>query len=611
MAGPFYIAWTDAGAAFDPVLHAREDVDIFAFDIEHGEGDFATLAATVRNPRIGLLAPGRKVWAWFSWFDGAQIKPLFFGRLVGVPDQLQDETVQFNFIARPRDFAEQKAALAETMKVRPYWDAIWFSDDTRDDPDNVLESRPELWHTDRITHVVSASSIINGEDGTLSFDGSQVPYDTVNLTYAQNALRKVNMTATVSWDQIGSGSLDLNGKLVSLTGGWTINSRTGQGLAGDWPKPQGSIGGGWSWGSGTFCNIIGGVVDSSIVGAPTPDRTGYLDGGFDTGLGVWGIDWGANPNGGVIKWAFHVAIPMITLQCGLSLDYNTTRRKSEVLSFTLETDVQSILTEPDDQEALDLTMSSSELTEAIDPGGAIPLAGTARSYFATDRGAQSLEYLIAIARANLLARARAVNISFDLPFPLAVASDLSCRKNAVLTDPRLPGAVVGGKISHYTLAMSDGAMSATIEIGCSVGKGGTIEAQPGEPDYCEDDYVADDYQHYSGRYELPFPSDVAYEAQSGVAPNDDGIDFSRITPDSIINSLTYGPDTSQTSQQDALALFNISVSQDGQVNATNATFDHFDISLKSLDGGPFETDYAVNLTELKVPKTIDLEADAA
>jgi hypothetical protein len=611
MAGPFYIAWTDAGAAFDPVLHAREDVDIFELTLEQVEGDFATLAATVRNPRIGLLAPGRKVWAWFSWFDGAQIKPLFFGRLVGVPDQLQDETVQFNFIARPDDFTQQKAALAETMKVRPYWDAIWFSDDTRDDPDNVLESRPELWHTDRITHVVSASSIINGEDGTLSLDGSQVPYASVKLTYAQNALRKVNMTATVSWDQIGSGSVDLNCKLVSLTGGWTINSRTGQGLADDWPKPQGSIGGGWNWGDGTFCNIIGGVVDPSIVGAPKPDHSGYLDGGFDTGLGVWGIDWGANPNGGVIKWAYHVAIPMITLQCGLSLDYSATRRKSEVLTFTLETDVQSILTEPDDQETLDLTMSSSEVTSAIDPGGAVPLAGTARSYFATDRGAQSLEYLIAVARANLLARARAVNVAFDIPFPLAVASDLSCRKNAVITDPRLPGTVVGGKISHYTLAMSAGAMSATIEIGCSVGKGGTIEAQPGEPDYVEEDYVADDYQHYTGRFELPVPSDVAYEVQSGVAPNDDGIDFERITPDRVINSFTYGPDTSQTSQQDALALFNVSVSQDGQVTATNVTFDHFDISLKSLDGGPFETDYTPNLTQLKAPKTIDLEADAA
>jgi hypothetical protein len=256
-------------------------------------------------------------------------------------------------------------------------------------------------------------------------------------------------------------------------------------------------------------------------------------------------------------------------------------------------------------------MSSSEVTSAIDPGGAVPLAGTARSYFATDRGAQSLEYLIAVARANLLARARAVTVAFDIPFPLAVASDVSCRKNAVLTDPRLPGTVVGGKISHYTLAMSAGAMSATIEIGCSVGKGGTITAQPGEPDYSEEDYVADDYQHYSGRFELPFPSDVAYEVLSGVAPNDDGIDFSRITPDRIINSFTFGPNTSQTSQQDALALFNVSVSQGGQVTATNVTFDHFDISLKSLDGGPFETDYTPNLTQLKAPKTIDLEADAA
>jgi hypothetical protein len=59
----------------------------------------------VRNPRIGLLAPGRKQWAWLSWLDDrnptAGVTPLFFGRLVGVPQQIARQPVTLNFMARP------------------------------------------------------------------------------------------------------------------------------------------------------------------------------------------------------------------------------------------------------------------------------------------------------------------------------------------------------------------------------------------------------------------------------------------------------------------------------------------------------------------------------
>ena len=615
--GPFFFAWVDAGTAFDPALHARDDADIFAFDLDHQEGDFATLALKVRNPRVGLLAPGRKVWAWFSWFDGAQVKPLFFGRLVGLPDQLQGETVQFNFIARPVDFAAQKIALAENMKVRPYWDSIWFAADTRDDPDNVLQSRPELWHTDRISHVVTASNIISGEDGTLSFSDEEVPYDTVVLNYSQNALRRVSMTATVSWDQVAAGSINLTGRLISLIGSRDIQSRTGEGLADDWPKPQQSLGGGWTWGDGTFCNVIGGVVNPSLVGEsgydPLTRLYYYLDGGIDVGIQEDGTYWpdGYIPPFREYGWAYHVAIPLITLQVGLSLDYDAKRRRTEILAFTLETDVQSILTEPDDQETLALQMASSELTVPIESGGAAPLDAKSRAYFSTERGAQSLEYLISVARAHLLVRARAVNMSFQIPFPLAVASELSCRKNAALSDPRLPGTTVAGKIIGYKLALADGAAMATVQIGCSVGRGGSVEAVAGAPDYVDEDYVGDDYQHYTGSLELPFPSDVAYEPLEAVVPNDDGIDFDRMTPDAVIINFDRGPDpaTGTLSQLEALGLFDIRLENTGAVKSSdNREFDFFQLTLKPLTGGPFETGYAPLVTELKIPKTIDLEA---
>ena len=60
-----------------------------------------------------------------------------------------------------------------------------------------------------------------------------------------------------------------------------------------------------------------------------------------------------------------------------------------------------------------------------------------------------LEYLISVARAHILAKARAVSISWDCSFARAI--DLSCRKNASIQDDRLPGGGATGKITAYSL----------------------------------------------------------------------------------------------------------------------------------------------------------------
>ena len=104
---------------FGPQHHV-EDEEVFAFRVDHAEGEFASLSIEIRNPRIGLLAPARKTWAWLSWNNGTAVIPLFFGRLVGVPSDLHQEMVTLAFTARPADYNAQKLALAETLKVAPY-----------------------------------------------------------------------------------------------------------------------------------------------------------------------------------------------------------------------------------------------------------------------------------------------------------------------------------------------------------------------------------------------------------------------------------------------------------------------------------------------------------
>jgi hypothetical protein len=607
--GPFYFAYAMPGEAFDPVVHAREDIEFFSVELDQVEGDFATLKLQIKNPRIGLLAPGRKIWGWFSYLLDGVVTPMFFGRLVGAPAQIQDEVVEIDLIARPEDLTQQKIDIANEVKSYGTWDPIWYSGADLTDPDKILEAIPSLWNFDRVTHVVSLTDIANGEDGTVAFDEDHIFYDSFRQTYSQNPIRKVHMLADVSWDQIAAGQFDItrmrmsgNDRAGEHSG--FITSRLGEGLVAAWPKSGESIGGGWTFTTSTI-NVQFGPIESSTVGQWNIDDLGrsfYMDGGFDTGLGVAGAEAPGLP---VISWSYHVTIPMWGFSYQMVIGYDVNRRKTERLEFTLEADVQPTLTEPADQETLDLTMSSSEI---VGQGAILPAA---RAFFSTSRGVQSVEYLLAIARAHLIARARAVDLQFDVPFDDAVRAGLSCRKNASVVEDRLPGGFAAGKITRYTFTVADGKTNATVYAACMIGRGGTIAPSDGVPDYCEDDYVEHDYQFFVSQFVMPSTGDVVYESIEGTIPNDDGIDFAGLTASQVVRRLQLlnNFNDNDGTQEEALTRFNVQVdSATGRIiSALTAPPPQVVLELVDLTGGPFEMDYQLATSLLVIPKTIDLE----
>ena len=134
----------------------------------------------------------------------------------------------------------------------------------------------------------------------------------------------------------------------------------------------------------------------------------------------------------------------------------------------------------------------------------IPIGGTAdsvtaRDYYPTARGIQSVQYVISRARARLRYRSRAVTVGWGCRFRDAIA--LSCRKNATLFDPRMPGGAVTGKVTSYGLSCSgDGKIRGKVEIGCAIGFGDSIaEEITGTPEYVSAGYVQDGgYQIFDG-----------------------------------------------------------------------------------------------------------------
>lgn len=763
----FFFAWVDRTDTVWSTAFAREDEQVYGFALSHQEGSFATLEISVyRNTPQGLLAPSRKQWMWLAYSNGATIVPLFFGRIVGVPREMGGELMRLEFIARPANWYRLKSALAQSLRTLPFYDPIWIAQDKRAEADVVLEARPERWHIDRVTHAVTTSNILQGEDGTLAIGGDFF-YDTLRMTYEQPASRRVTVQAQVTWQQRASGVLDLTWPILMANWGygtlatspWLMSSFTGEGLIKDWPKAGQNIGAGWKFGN---CMPL--------------DRTGISMNVF---LDIWTQDGNQST---FPLWGF---IPYVTVE------YEADRARIERIIFTLEADMQSLVSEPADEEIVMLSLSSADvaapvdalitppnweaLTEygandfivsngatyrciragtsgvvapndvsasivdgtciwswtsyetqvdlqmfaapwtpstdyeigdyvqngglvyqCVDAGtssasggpqgfkslpwapdnfyysgdmvtqnglyfvamndgrsgaqGPMPLVvswdggiqwawiaspatnggtitdGTCkwvwfnsglpigdfgrRQYFTTDRGKQSVEYLIALARARIMARSRAVTIEAEIPFNDGI--ELSLRKSASITDDRIPGGVASGKVIGYTLSMDGGSGEAkcAISIGATVGTGGTASQVAGSPVYVATGYVSPGYQQEEGGSVFPTDlDDITYEQFEATPTSDDGIDFT-----------AFGP-------YDAIEQLEVINGEIFQANAITYIGEHFkgfidiqsvlekyptmvDLYLKPVAGGVrFQTDYALVLSKLQIPRMIDLEAE--
>ena len=588
----FQFAWAGPEETTFTAAHAREDEAVFAFWLEHTEGDFPTLSIDLRNPRRQFLADGADLWMWLAE-DGV---PLFFGRLVALPEDLHVEIVRLTFVARPTGYDAAKRALAETLKVAPWWDPVWIRDERISDPDSVLESRTALWHIDRVTHEVTVSDIIAGEDGTLAI--ADHDYASLSLRFAAPPVRRATVDAEISWDQQASGTLDITGELLAAfeaagSPKGVASSYTGQGLEADWPAEGDDLKGGWR------------------VGAVELERAD----------GVWRTprhkDARVGSSGARVTTASSAAeafvSPPVTARFfvwefrpGFELAYDVSRQRIERVSFTLTGDLQRVFTEPGEDEEIILALGSRKVSEPIEgppgsgPGQAIPIGDVRRaSYLKTDRGRQSLDYLVALARARLLARARAAEVRVTIP--LADAAGLSCRMNATVTDSRLPGGTATGKVIAYTLrAGGDGTRLAEVTIGCTIGTGTTRAADAGVPAYAEDGYADAGWQLRAGETIVAIPGEVTYPDLTETPIADDGIDFFRLAPADVIGRLeVLNGEAAQAAALDA-RFDDIPAA----VEALNAVHTEVVLELAPLTGGPFETEVALAVSPLAVPRTL-------
>jgi hypothetical protein len=645
-AGLPYFAWIDAGETTFGPEHLRWDESVFSFTLAQSEGDPATLTAVVRRPRntagdpIGLLGPGRKIWCWFALDCGPDLIR-FRGRLVGVPTSIFEDLVTLEFVAKPVDLVAQKEALANTLRVLPYYDEAVIDKNKRDDPDVVLEGYTKIWAFDRETHVITVSDEIDGEDGTVDFlcANGDVLYDGLGLNLTSGPLSQVDVTAEYTWTQQARGTVDLTGYLASH---WPDSNGYFPLNAGDWPKHGAGLGDGWEVAESSAQEMTNTTVNTTtknfetivknmdgqdtarVSSTVTTSLTGSSPAAYFGGVVTndsFNVSYSKDGEGltyaSSVSHSYaitHSGIWQQVIKATLVAGYKAERQCTERVSFSLFADVQPILTDPEDGEALRLDdIRSVNLTEEGQIGDP-----RRRSYIATARGNQSLEHLIALARAHLMKRARVVEITFAPK--LARMPEVTLRKNAFLAEPRVGEAT--GKIIGYSVALdgSDGAIKCEVKIGCAIGYGGAIAAADGTPTYCTIDYAGSDYQQFINRVVLlPLDTSVGYQPPDA-NPNDDGVDFlSTITADDVIDvglTVERGPDPDEHMLTNIGNSAGTKTDQVGELLAmqeayTQAAVPFFEVrakfKLKSMTR-EFSSDYELQVTDLKIPTGYDLEA---
>jgi hypothetical protein len=634
----FYLAWVDEGVAFDAATHATTATKIwdgaeggeivFAIDLEHNEGEFPSLTLDLINPGVGLLSAGRGLWIWLSEDAGAGAAATFNGRVVGSPKNLAGQIWQVQFVAKSSDFDAQKAAVAAAKRVLPYFDPV-FLQEKLDDPDTVLEAYAARYHIDPVTLEVTTSDMTIGEDGTLEIgeadhfyeDGSQL------VELGDQPLERVTITGTVTWSQSGEGDVDLTRELCAKFADQGspyppnfVSSLTGDGLLSDWPAPLTDIGGGWSMAPSSSIVAADWLQPKSLV-ITYGDRSDQLQTQF-LAPGNTAIQ---KLLGGTTYWSQHpptqvpdtssdpfgtwrIAFPLGVYLVSAIAHWKAARDRSETVTVTLEADVQSLTVEPGSAVEDKLDFSSDVVGQAVDLDGGLPIGDLRyNSYFKTDRGQQSFQYMLLVGARKLTESARAVTLKVSTLWGLAAG--LTCRWNAHVVDGRLSGGEATGKIIGIRrVASGEGDQQAELQIACTIGRGQALTAPAaGVGVYAEDGILADGIQARTGAEVEVVASVLQYQSfEDFEVTDDDGVDLLNMTPARVINEISIA--NGVTAQREAVNAAAARTTNPDPAGALGGLPTEVTIDLVPVDGGAFRVDYTPDVSLLMIPKTIDLEA---
>jgi hypothetical protein len=284
------------------------------------------------------------------------------------------------------------------------------------------------------------------------------------------AYEHIEVTLHAQWLQYASGTIDLGPILVESNPYQQIETFTGEHFAKyQWPKPGRSLG----QNSGYY------VVDSELtpmtrpLSAPLPLVTAS--------------DSDSSKHPPIYAQCQYFYPKLVTTwryQCN----------RHEYAIFSLKQKLQNLsLTSRNSTKKLHLTLAD---LQSLSPSEFQPHQP---SFFTTARGHSAIAHALDIARAHLVASARAITIYLQVPF--ASALEISTQHMLSFQHPELPYGKIRGKVIRYHLVMNGttGEQVAHVWIGACIGDPDLdpVSGPTTEPAYAHDNTLSPEAQEVS------------------------------------------------------------------------------------------------------------------
>ncbi|MCX7338349.1 MAG: hypothetical protein NTX76_03590 [Alphaproteobacteria bacterium] len=514
-----YCAWAKPGDAFDPAIHLREDIKIFSLSITQREGEVAIARILVCQKEA--MADGG-LWAFFSWQDDDGITLLFSGKRVGFPRGISKsvalkDLTEIEFSAEPIDAQQQLGVMAESLKVRPFYDDLFILGRDQN-PVNVLEARTTLFCWDRASGRLGLSDIFQG--ARVRDLGSHILSDSLKISLGDVPLDSVSVELSAEWIQCGQGDVNIYPRIARAFPKGLVNTLTPKQMQNDWPKVGDKIGPALSRKQSGY------QVVASSLRLMHPPSTGVL-----------GIYPTVTPEVTVFDGREKKAVRLRRswFRGELVLHWIYRQKRREVVHFVVRQNTQLSGKIKAAHKTLKIGL------QAIDQDGKGDGNGDGKaSFFITDRGRQAVEHAMEVARAHLAFSARCIEVEFQVPFDRV--KDISLDESVSIVAPQIPGGRLVGKVIDYRLGMAADKMIGWIRLGVAPGVENSVKEAGNLLEvgcYAESDYSVD------GDFCGVTPGGIVYEEYRNQQPTEGVLCPQNLTVHDIVEDVRVSGDAEE------------------------------------------------------------------
>ncbi|MBA3813255.1 MAG: hypothetical protein H0X26_01990 [Alphaproteobacteria bacterium] len=453
---------------------------------------------------------------------------LFKGRLVGSPVKLEGAFAEIELIAKLSDFSEKITALQKKSRVHPYWDGLWVRPDKHNNFQEMQDVRTAALFCEPLTGELSHSDWFEGRK---TLDLTHKFFEqSLTIKPVRQPLQTCTVNIHAHWVQWNRGISNLGHQLSRAFPQLKISTYTEKAVLEKWPEPRKRLGRSGLW------------ILKSKLKPVNPTSPLYPPYSPPLPLGKEGEALKT------YRVKRHWFKPILWVR------WQTRQKRRETLSLTLTHDFRPLFPGEGKHKTIDYTLQNinpdpdcyawepdhfygkgtkvsyqnciykcksdhmSRLPFEEDEGVwtfkklfHTPLGHPARSsFFLTDRGYQAAEHAMERAKVMLAKSARCLEVSFEGSWD--DLQEVTTDTSVVLSDPRLPGGMVRGKVVKYVfLAKGEtGERIGRVTLLCSAGTGKEVHVKSHPtPVYSSDDYGEEGYQVYENQV-CQTPSGLSY-----------------------------------------------------------------------------------------------------